>query len=217
MVPVISSSGESPMRTITYLTASAALIALPSCTAPADSTTGTQPAAEKKVTLAQDSVGDFYKNTEYSGASWSPDRQRILVSSNLSGIWNAYAVPTGGGAPQPLTQSTTNSMFAISYFPADERILYSSDEGGNELTHIYVRNPDGSIRDLTPGDEAEGELPRMGWRRQVVLHLDQRARRAFLRPLRDRGGRLQADAALSKYGRVSSSARSRATSVSSRL
>ena len=42
-------------------------------------------------------------------------------------------------------------MFALSYFPADERILYSSDEGGNELTHIYVRNTDGSIRDLTPG------------------------------------------------------------------
>ena len=149
------------MRTITYLTVSAALIALASCTAPADSTTRTQPAVGKTVTPTQYSVGDFYKNTEYSGASWAPDRQRILVSSNLSGIWNAYAVPTGGGAPQPLTQSTTNSMFALSYFPADERILYSSDEGGNELTHIYVRSTDGSIRDLTPGAKLKANY--RGW------------------------------------------------------
>ena len=129
--------------------------------APGDSTTSTQPAAGKTVTPTQYSVGDFYKNTEYFGASWAPDRQRILVSSNLSGIWNAYAVPTGGGAPQPLTQSTTNSMFALSYFPADERILYSSDEGGNELTHIYVRNTDGSIRDLTPGAKLKANF--RGW------------------------------------------------------
>ena len=149
------------MRTITYLTVSAALIALASCTAPADSTTRTQPAVGKTVTPTQYSVGDFYKNTEYFGASWAPDRQRILVSSNLSGIWNAYAVPTGGGAPQPLTQSTTNSMFALSYFPADERILYSSDEGGNELTHIYVRSTDGSIRDLTPGAKLKANY--RGW------------------------------------------------------
>lgn len=149
------------MRTITYLTVSAAMIALASCTAPADSTTRTQPAVGKTVTPTQYSVGDFYKNTEYFGASWAPDRQRILVSSNLSGIWNAYAVPTGGGAPQPLTQSTTNSMFALSYFPADERILYSSDEGGNELTHIYVRSTDGSIRDLTPGAKLKANY--RGW------------------------------------------------------
>ena len=73
------------------------------------------------------------------------------MSSNQSGIWNAYAVPAAGGDPVPLTQSTTNSAFAISYFPADERILFASDEGGNELTHVYVRNPDGSIKNLTPG------------------------------------------------------------------
>ncbi len=149
------------MRTISYLTVSAALIAPVSCAAPADSTRRTQSAAGKTVTPTQYSVGDFYKNTEYSGASWAPDRQRILVSSNLSGIWNVYAVPTGGGAPQPITQSTTNSMFALSYFPADERILYSSDEGGNELTHIYVRSTDGSIRDLTPGAKLKANY--RGW------------------------------------------------------
>jgi dipeptidyl aminopeptidase/acylaminoacyl peptidase len=106
-------------------------------------------------------VEDFYKNTRFAGASWSPNRQKILVSSNLSGIWNAYVVPVGGGGPQPLTQSTGNSIFARSYFPDDERIIYTSDEGGNELTHIYVRNPDGSTKDLTPGTKLKAGF--RGW------------------------------------------------------
>lgn len=106
-------------------------------------------------------MADFYANTSYSGASWSPGRKHILVSSNATGIWNVYAVPAAGGAPRPLTQSTTHSMFAVSYSPADERVLYSSDQGGNELTHIYVRNPDGSTRDLTPGAKVKAAFE--GW------------------------------------------------------
>ena len=97
------------------------------------------------------SVEDFYGNIEYGGASWSPDRRSLLVSSNRSGIFNAYAVPAAGGDPVPLTSSTTDAIFALGYFPNDERVLYSSDQGGNELTHVYVRDPDGSVTDVTPG------------------------------------------------------------------
>src|SRR4029453_10650163 len=53
---------------------------------------------------AQHTVDYCYKNSEFFGASWAPDNQKILVSSNLSGIWNAYAVPVAGGAPEALTQ-----------------------------------------------------------------------------------------------------------------
>ena len=104
---------------------------------------------------------DFYGNASFDGASWSPDAKNILVSSNISGIWNAYTIPASGGTPTPLTQSKTNSIRAISYFPADERILYSSDEGGNELTHIYARNPDGTTQDLTPGPKLKANF--QGW------------------------------------------------------
>jgi dipeptidyl aminopeptidase/acylaminoacyl peptidase len=100
----------------------------------------------------QYSVADFYANKEYFGASFSPDHQRVLVGSNASGIWNAYAVPIAGGDLEPLTKSTTNSIFPISYFPADGRIIYSSDQGGNELSHLYVRAADGSVTDVTPGN-----------------------------------------------------------------
>ncbi len=107
------------------------------------------------------SVADFYKNSEYSGASFSRDGTKILVSSNRSGIWNAYTIPTAGGDPQPLTRSTTNSIFAASSFPSDGRILYTSDEGGNERSHLFVRNEDGTIKDLTPGTKLNASFA--GW------------------------------------------------------
>jgi dipeptidyl aminopeptidase/acylaminoacyl peptidase len=140
------------------LSSFAALTLLAAC-APR-STKESKGEVERTFTPTTYTVADLYKNTRFRGASWSPDLKKILVSSNQSGIWNAYIVPSGG-QPQPLTQSTTNSIFAISYFPADERILYSSDEGGNELTHIYVRLPDGTAKDLTPGAKLKANF--LGW------------------------------------------------------
>jgi len=119
---------------------------------------GTPP---QTVAPATYSVADVYQNTRFRGLGWSADSRTLLVSSDLSGIWNAYAIPRAGGAPQPLTHSTTNSMFALSFFPADDRFLYSSDQGGNELTHIYVQAPDGSTTDLTPGEKLKANF--LGW------------------------------------------------------
>jgi dipeptidyl aminopeptidase/acylaminoacyl peptidase len=118
-------------------------------------------AAGSVFTPTQYSVADLYGNTEYFGASFSPTADRILVSSNRSGVYNAYAIPAAGGDPQPLTTSTDNAIFAVSYFPADDRILYSSNKGGNELDHLYVRSADGKIRDLTPGAKLKAHFA--GW------------------------------------------------------
>jgi dipeptidyl aminopeptidase/acylaminoacyl peptidase len=126
----------------------------------------TEPSASSTVatasrTAATYAIDDFYRNTQFRGASWSPQRDKILVSSDASGIWNAYAIPAAGGPPAALTTSTTDSIFALSFFPADERFLYSSDQGGNELTHIFVHTPDGSTRDLTPGTKLKANFH--GW------------------------------------------------------
>lgn len=114
-----------------------------------------------ELTPRQYSIADFYRNTTYTGASFSPAADRILVSSNASGVYNAYAIPTAGGEPTPLTRSTDDAIFAVSWFPADDRILYSSDRGGNELSHLYVRLPDGSAQDLTPGEKHKAQFA--GW------------------------------------------------------
>jgi WD40-like Beta Propeller Repeat len=86
--------------------------------------------------LKQYSMEQFTATTTFSGASFSADGKRILVSSNESGIFNAFSVPVTGGKAEALTKSTTDSTFAVSYFPNDNRILYTRDAGGNEQNHL---------------------------------------------------------------------------------
>ena len=93
--------------------------------------------------MAADSLGGF---------SFSPDNSHLLFTSNRSGIANIYVMPLAGGEARQLTNSTVETVSAIGYFPNDERILFSSDQGGNERAHIYVRELDGTIRDTTPGE-----------------------------------------------------------------
>lgn len=115
------------------------------------------PRAHKQYTIEQ-----FMATTSVTGASFSKDEQRILFSSNESGIFNVYAMPVTGGAPTPMTRSTTDSTYAIGYFYNDDRILFTRDSGGNERNHLYVRELDGSERDLTPGDKHRAMFA--GWR-----------------------------------------------------
>src|SRR3546814_17786228 len=83
------------------------------------------------------------------GLSWSPDDRKLIFTSNRTGIANIYVMPSGGGDAVPLTHSTKETVRAIGYFPEDERILFSSEQGGTELAQINVRERDGTTRDVT--------------------------------------------------------------------
>jgi dipeptidyl aminopeptidase/acylaminoacyl peptidase len=115
-------------------------------------------AAERRSPSHQHTIQQFLATTNLTGASFSPDGTKILVSGNQTGIYNAYAIPAAGGNPVPLTRSTTDNVYTSGYFPRDERILYLADQGGNELTHLYVRTPDGAVRDLTPGTQLKASF-----------------------------------------------------------
>lgn len=106
----------------------------------------------------------FFTTTSYSLAgrySWSPDDTRLLISSDETGIYNVYALAAADGSREPLTASSTDSTFAVSWFPGDARALFTADQGGNELYHLYVRETSGETRDLTPGEEVKAEMA--GW------------------------------------------------------
>jgi dipeptidyl aminopeptidase/acylaminoacyl peptidase len=103
----------------------------------------------------------FHDTTSIFGASFSHDESRVLVTSDQTGVFNVYAQPVAGGAPAALTQSTGDSHFAHGYFPGDDRFLYSADQGGNELDHVYVMEASGNARDLTPGDKLKAQF--VGW------------------------------------------------------
>ncbi|HEX2269373.1 MAG TPA: S9 family peptidase [Pyrinomonadaceae bacterium] len=116
-----------------------------------------QPAKKVK----QYTIEQFMNTTRIAGSSFSADEKSILFSSNKTGIFNAYTVSVTGGAASQLTNSTKESTYSISYFPTDNRILYSYDRGGNENSHIYLRELDGTERDLTPGEKTKANF--IGW------------------------------------------------------
>ena len=102
-------------------------------------------------------IEQFMATTSVRGASFSPDESRILFSSNESGVFNAYTVPVSGGAAEAVTRST-DTTYAVAYFPKDGRVLYTRDRGGDENNHLYVREADGRERDLTPGEKLKAEF-----------------------------------------------------------
>ncbi len=116
--------------------------------------------------VPQYTIEQFYENTRVSGGSFSRDNSQLLVSSDRSGVFNAYTIPVAGGEMVPLTQSTDDAIFAVSFFPNDDRILYTQDQGGNELSHLYVRELDGSTRDLTPGEHLQANFG--GWAQDLL-------------------------------------------------
>jgi len=134
-----------------FAAATLALIAFAACSAVRE------PALESRA-VPEYSIDDFLATTVYTGASFTADGTGLVVSSDRTGVFNAWLVPADGGEPTPLTQSTTESVLAQSCFPADDRLLYESDQGGNELGHLYVRERDGSVRDLTPGENLKADF-----------------------------------------------------------
>ena len=111
--------------------------------------------------IQQYTIEQFMDNEAVGGGSFSADKSNLLVSSNRSGIYNVYTIPTKGGEMTAITQSDSTSIRAQSYFPNDNRMLLSADGNGDEIDHLFVRELDGTIKDITPDKGAKSGF--YGW------------------------------------------------------
>ncbi|RKR03975.1 S9 family peptidase [Maricaulis maris] len=123
------------------------------------------PAAAAEAVARYDAA-TFHQTTSFglassAGFAWSADDSRILISSDETGVFNAYAVDPQTGEREALTTSDTNATFALSWFPTDDRAVVTADSGGNEISHIFVRELDGRLNDITPGEEVRAQF--LGW------------------------------------------------------
>ena len=125
-------------------------------------------------------IEQFMNTVRIGGSSFSSDERSILFHNNKTGIFNVYSVPVTGGAAKQLTTSTKESTFAVSYFPNDARFIYTYDRGGNENNHLYLRELDGTERDLTPGEKVKANF--LGWsrdRKSFFFSTNERDQRFF--------------------------------------
>ena len=64
-----------------------------------------------------------YGATDPSGFAFSADGSQVLVSSDESGVFNVRRFDLVSGESEALSDSDSNAVFAVSYFPADDRLL----------------------------------------------------------------------------------------------
>lgn len=117
--------------------------------------------SETSAQVRRYTIEQFMDTIEIVGGSFSAEEDSILFTSNKTGIFNVYTLPIAGGKPRQLTYSTTEPTYAVSYFPEDPRILFQRDQGGNENNHLFILEPDGKEKDLTPGNKVKAQFH--GW------------------------------------------------------
>lgn len=111
--------------------------------------------------IKQYTIEQFMDNEAIGGGSFSYDNSKLLISSNRSGIYNVYTIPATGGEMTAITESDSTSYFASSFFPNDNRMLLNADGNGDEIDHLFVRELDGSLKDITPTKGAKANF--YGW------------------------------------------------------
>jgi dipeptidyl aminopeptidase/acylaminoacyl peptidase len=111
------------------------------------------------VRVRQYGIEEFLHPLKTFGISFAPDERSIVYLSNQSGVLNAWAVPVSGGPPRQLTFSSEHVRYAS--IGRDQRLYYTKDCGSQENTHLFVAEPDGTERLLTPGERVQVRF--MGW------------------------------------------------------
>lgn len=115
----------------------------------------------KEIAPKEYSIEQFYKTRQIGGGAFSTDETKLLITSNESGIYNLYEINLADGSQRQVTASTGDSYFAIDFVPGTDKVLYSSDKGGNEISHIYLLHENGKTEDLTPGEKEKARFS--GW------------------------------------------------------
>ena len=138
-----------------------------------------EPAPRKDV--KQYTAEQLYNNKDVYANAFSADESKLLVNANTSGIYNLYELSVSDTAMRPLTTSTKESFWSIDYLPGTNKYLYAADQGGNENTHIYLRQPgDTTAKDLTPWPNSANSM--YGWsadKKAMYISSNKRDQRYF--------------------------------------
>ena len=125
----------------------------------------------QKKDFAKYDVEEFFNNVAISGGYFSSSSDKLIYSSNESGIYNIYEVNINNGKASQLTHSEKESFFIRSYVPNSDAFIYSADKGGNEISHLYLQKKDGGLFDLTPGENEKSSFYKWSKDNSILYYL----------------------------------------------
>lgn len=87
-------------------------------------------------------IPDLFYTRDNTAASWSPDGHKIVIVTNLTGLYNLWLVNAQGGWPIQLTQSNDHQERPV-WSPDGKWIVYESGHDGNGHLALYAVPADG--------------------------------------------------------------------------
>jgi len=104
-------------------------------------------------------IDDLYFTRDIRDASWSPDGEQVVFTTDITGRLNLWKVSATGGWPIQLTQSDDRQVCAA-WSPDGKWVAFQQDSGGNELWDVYgVPADGGEVVNLTRTPNIREENP----------------------------------------------------------
>ena len=91
----------------------------------------------------------LYNVHQVAAARWAADGRSIYLETNITGRFNIWRLPAGGGWPEQLTVSDERTRLEAPS-PDGRWLIYTQDRGGNEKPNIFLMPAwGGRARNLT--------------------------------------------------------------------
>ena len=104
----------------------------------------------KQMKLQQYPFRSFRDIIEYRGGFLNPDENKMLVASNENGTNDLYEMDLESLEMTPVVEDDHMTILANSYFPEDNRIVFSARQPTDLFFSCYIREKNGDIVSLFP-------------------------------------------------------------------
>jgi dipeptidyl aminopeptidase/acylaminoacyl peptidase len=140
-------------------------------------------------------LADYFRIPRVRQASFSHDERLVVYTSDAGGrqdVWvaqvqtpgrdDALRAPAGFLAPRQITH-VDGFVHSIAFSPAEDKLLYEADRGGDELPHLYLTDAAGATPvDLVADDPAGARTGFVEWADdgRTFLYLSNRRDRQYM-------------------------------------